>query len=73
MGPAMPLMDPFEAEVVLALHVHGPKQQGKILKEQISSYLGGCEAFLGSDGFATGPGDIPNEKGECSTVQISRP
>lgn len=70
-GDGVPLTDPLGAEVVLALHVHGPAQKGQTLKSQISSYLGGCEVFLGPDGFAAGPNDVPHQKGECATTQIS--
>lgn len=71
MGPANPLTNPFGAEVVLALHVHGPAQQGAALHSQISTYLGGCETFLGPNGFASGPEDVPTAQGECSTTQLS--
>jgi hypothetical protein len=66
-----PLMDPYKVEVLLALHSHGPAQTGRKLKHQISSFLGGCEVFLGPFGFAAGPEDVPNEVGECSTFQQS--
>jgi hypothetical protein len=46
-----PLVDPFKAQVVLAIHSHGPKLTGEKLKSQISSFLGGCEVFLGPDGI----------------------
>lgn len=68
---AVPLSAPHDAEVVLALHTHGPALQGQDLVAQISSFLGGCDTFLGSDGFASGPGDLPAAPGECSTVQRS--
>jgi hypothetical protein len=73
MGLGTPLTNPYGAEVILALHSHGPKMQGLQLKDQISSYLGGCVLpFLGDAiGFATGPQDIPDSFGECSTIQIS--
>jgi hypothetical protein len=73
MGPGTALTNPYGAEIVLALHSHGPKMRGLRLKDQISSYLGGCELpFLGDDiGFATGPQDIPTAFGECSTIQVS--
>lgn len=67
----VPLFDPFKAEVLLALHSHGPKLDGQVLTEQIGSYLGGCQTFLGPDGFAGGPGDVPDAVGECSTMQFS--
>ncbi len=67
------LIDPHGALVVLAIHDHGPKQKGQTLKAQISSFLGGCEGpFNGNEfGFATGPHDIPDAAGECSTIQFS--
>jgi hypothetical protein len=67
----IPLLDPANAEVLLALHSHGPKLQGTALRDQISSYLGGCQTFLGVDGFATGPADVPTDQGECGTIQFS--
>jgi hypothetical protein len=66
-----PLMDPYKAEVVLALHSHGPAQRGRALRHQISSFSGGCDVFLGTFGFSDGPGDIPSQMGECSTFQYS--
>lgn len=65
------LIDPFKAEVLLAIHSHGPALTGRDLKSQISTYLGGCQVFLGPDGFASGPDDVPSFVGECSTVQFS--
>ncbi len=67
------LIDPDGALVVLAVHDHGPKQTGQTLVDQISSFLGGCVGpFNGNEfGFATGPGDIPDADGECSTIQFS--
>jgi hypothetical protein len=70
-GEGIGLLDPQQAEVLLLLHSHGPAQSGQLLKAQISSFLGGCEVFLGPNGFASGPGDIPDEVGECSTFRIS--
>lgn len=67
----IPLFDPFKAEVLLAVHSHGPALTGRTLKDQISSFLGGCQTFLGTDGFAEGPGDVPDAAGECSTMQFS--
>lgn len=69
---AVPLTAPRAAEVVLALHSHGPALTGPALAHQISSFLGGCQRFNGPDGFAAGPGDIPDAQGECSTLQYSR-
>jgi hypothetical protein len=66
-----PLVEPFKAQVVLAIHSHGPKLTGPGLKSQISSFLGGCEVFLGPDGVGTGPEHIPAQVGECSTLQFS--
>lgn len=68
----VPLSQPFEAEVVLALHSHGPALRGAALRSQLSSFSGGCEVFLGPDGFAAGPADVPDMAGECSTIQFSR-
>lgn len=68
---ALGVIDPFGAEVMLALHSHGPAGSGAFLKDQISSYLGGCFEFLGAGGFATGPDDVPDEVGECSTTIFS--
>jgi hypothetical protein len=67
----IPLEDPTGALVVLAVHSHGPALTGQALKEQISSFSGGCDVFLGPDGFAAGRGDLPVEIGECSTIQMS--
>jgi hypothetical protein len=71
---AVGLINPYGAEVRLALHSHGPAQRGKTLKSQLSSFLGGCTVFpLNGDAFggAEGPGDLPDAVGECSTVQYS--
>jgi len=68
-----PLTNPEGAQVILALHSHGPAQTGQTLKEQMSSYLGGCVLpFLGdAAGFAQSADDIPAEDGECSTIQVA--
>ncbi len=73
MGCAPGLINPDGALVILAVHDHGPKQTGQILREQISSFLGGCIGdFNGNEfGFATGMQDLPDEVGECSTTQFS--
>ena len=68
---ALGLIDPHNAEVHLAIHSHGPGGSGTYLKEQISSFLGGCLVFLGPGGLATGPEDVPDEEGECSTIMFS--
>ena len=65
------LTNPIGAEVVLAIHSHGPALAGKDLASQISSYLGGCAEFLGPGGFAASATDIPALPGECSTIQSS--
>ena len=67
------LIDPENALIVLAMHDHGPKESGQVLTEQISSFLGGCDLpFIGDiNGFATGPGDLPDDPGECATIQFS--
>jgi len=70
-GLAHALLDPMNAEVLLALHSHGPSASGEDLKMQISSFLGGCVFFLGEFGFAGGPEDVPDEPGECSTFMYS--
>jgi hypothetical protein len=70
-GAGVGLLNPSGAEVWLMLHVHGPAGTGQVLKSQISSFLGGCQTFLGPDGVADGPEDIPDTVGECSTVQVS--
>lgn len=70
-GPAVPLTNPARAEVVLALHSHGPALTGPDLTHQLTSFLGGCLTFNGTNGFADGPQDIPDAIGECSTFQRS--
>jgi hypothetical protein len=70
-GTALGLIDPFTAEIIFALHSHGPAVPGQTLKAQLSSFLGGCEVFLGNDGIADGPEDIPDDVGECVTFQLS--
>lgn len=69
--PAAGLLNPLGAQVVLMLHLHGPASTGQLLKAQISSFLGGCETFLGPGGVADGPEDVPVAAGECSTITIS--
>jgi hypothetical protein len=68
-----PLTNPSGAQVILALHSHGPAQTGQTLVEQMSSYLGGCVLpFLGdAAGFAQSSADIPASPGECSTIQVA--
>ena len=68
-----PLTNPMGAQVILAIHSHGPAQRGRNLAAQMSSYLGGCQLpFLGNAaGFAMGSQDIPANKGECSTIQVA--
>jgi hypothetical protein len=68
---AVGLLNPLGAELLLMLHSHGPAGTGQVLKAQISSFLGGCEVFLGPDGVADGPEDVPVSAGECSTIQVS--
>lgn len=67
----VPLLDPFGAEIMIALHSHGPAVPGQVLKGQLTSFLGGCQTFLGPDGLAAGPEHIPVDVGECSTFQYS--
>ena len=73
LGEAVALSAPYQAEVLLALHSHGPKMTGLGLRSQLSSFTGGCAVFLGDDfGWAEGPDDIPDATGECTTFQYSR-
>jgi hypothetical protein len=69
--PPVGLQNPLGAEVFLMLHSHGPAGRGRVLKEQISSFTGGCQVFLGPGGVAAGPGDVPDAAGECSTTQVA--
>lgn len=69
--PGVRLTDPFGSEVALGLHSHGPVQEGEILREQLSTFLGGCTVLTGNNGFATGREDMPDEVGECTTFQGS--
>lgn len=69
-----PLTNPMGAQVTLAIHDHGPAQRGRVLYEQLSSYLGGCDfPFFTADpgGFAAGAHEIPAKKGECATIQLA--
>jgi hypothetical protein len=69
---AVGLLDPWNAEIILLLHSHGPALTGQALKHQLTSFLGGCDVFLGGpDGFADSPADLPTNVGECSTFQGS--
>lgn len=71
-APPTPLTNPKGAQVVTALHSHGPAQWGPVLYEQLTSYLGGCEMILGNaNGFAESFSDIPANVGECSTIQLA--
>ena len=67
------LTNPEGAQVILAIHSHGPAQQGTTLAAQMSSYTGGCVLpFLGDGaGFAESAADIPANAGECSTIQMA--
>lgn len=65
------LTNPYGAEVHLALHSHGPALQGQTLKAQINSFTGGCQIFLGPNGFAVDPMYLPDAEGECATIQRS--
>lgn len=67
-GDAVPFSNPLGAEVVVAVHSHGPAATGAELDAQLSSHLGGCTVFNGPDGFAAGPEGIPDAPGECSTL-----
>lgn len=67
------LINPEGALVVLATHDHGPALTDQALKEQISTFLGDCDAgFIGNQfGFAE-EGDLPIPAGGfCSTIQFS--
>jgi hypothetical protein len=68
-----PLTNPLGAQVILAIHSHGPAQTGRTLVEQTNSYLGGCVLpFLGDPGgFAQSAADLPANPGECSTIQLA--
>lgn len=63
-GIATGLIDPFKAEIHMAIHSHGPKVPGQTLKAQLSSFLGGCQVLLEEP-------DFPDEVGECVTFQSS--
>jgi hypothetical protein len=69
---AVGLLNPFGAEIQLAVHSHGPALSGQELAAQISSYTGGCQTFLGNQyGIAQGPQDVPMAPHQCSTIQAS--
>jgi len=72
-GGPIGLVNVDGALVVLAVHSHGPKLTGQDLKSQISSYLGGCQTFIGTlpGGFAASEAEVPVNIGECSTTQVS--
>ena len=72
-GGPVGLESPEGALVIQAVHSHGPKQTGQVLKSQLQSYTGGCEAFIGSlpGGFAASQAEVPVAVGECSTIQVS--
>jgi hypothetical protein len=70
------LTDPWNAQVGLLLHSHGPMVPGAVLASQLSSFTGGCTVFLGDlelpgSGLADGPEDVPDAVGECSTLLAS--
>jgi hypothetical protein len=76
--PARPigLTDPWNAQVGLLLHSHGPAVPGQVLASQISSFTGGCTVFLGDlelpgSGIADTADDVPDAVGECSTLLAS--
>jgi hypothetical protein len=64
LGPAVGLLDPFAAEIHMAIHSHGPAVPGRTLKAQLSSFLGGCQVLLEEP-------DFPDQVGECVTFQSS--
>jgi hypothetical protein len=69
---AVGLLNPFGAEIQLAVHSHGPALSGQELAAQISSYTGGCQTFLGNQyGIAQGFDDVPMAPHQCSTIQAS--
>lgn len=70
---AIGLTNPMGADVLLAIHSHGPATSGAGLQSQLSSFSGGCvPPFLGDAfGWAEGRSDIPQAEGECSTLQVS--
>lgn len=72
-GGPIGLTSPEGALVILAVHSHGPKQTGQVLKSQLQSYTGGCETFIGTvpGGFAASQAEVPDAVGECSTIQVS--
>jgi hypothetical protein len=70
------LSNPWGAQVGLLLHSHGPAVPGVVLKDQISSFTGGCTVFLGDlelpgSGIADSADDVPDAVGECSTMLAS--
>ena len=70
-GGPIGLVNPEGAVVNLAVHSHGPVLSGQELADQLTSFTGGCEEFLGAGGFAGHPGEVPDSAGECSTIQQS--
>jgi hypothetical protein len=69
---AVPLLNPFGAQVWLAVHSHGPAQTGQTLAAQMSSFSGGCKTYLPFAGGVAGiPEEVADEVGECSTFQIA--
>ena len=72
-GDPVGLINPDGALVIVALHSHGPALEGDALAHQISSYLGGCDAVIGTlpGGFIASTDEIPDELGECATIHIS--
>ena len=72
--PAVPLLNPFGAQVALAVHSHGPAQTGQTLAAQMSSFSGGCEVYLPfAGGVAGSEDDVPGDDdvGVCSTFQLA--
>ena len=72
-GDPVGLINPDGALVIVALHSHGPALEGDELEHQLSSYLGGCEAVIGTlpGGFSASLDEIPDAAGECATIVIS--
>jgi hypothetical protein len=69
---AVPLLNPFGAQVWLAVHSHGPAQTGQTLAAQMSSFSGGCVVYLPfPGGVAENEDQVADAPGECSTFQIA--
>jgi len=58
------LLEPFKAQIDLAIRSHGPAIAGQV-EDQINSYSGGCSVFF--DPFT----EIPDQEGECGEIQAA--